>query len=177
MSSLSPPLHPRELGADKLLLLNHFRAHYTEQIKHPPFELHPESIALWEQYDFPGNIRELRNIVIRLTAKYPGMTVSASQLLEEFDATAIVLPTINTRFDHSSVRERLQSGQFDLNQELRTQESMYIDVALELSSNNISEAAKMLGINRTTLYSRMDATKPQAQGPAADSLPSSWRAT
>lgn len=154
-SITAPPL--RELGADKLLLLNHFRAHYTEQIKHPPFELHPESIALWEQYDFPGNIRELRNIVIRLTAKYPGMTVSASQLLEEFDASAIVLPTINARFDHTSIRERLQSGQFDLDQELRTQENMYIDVALELSSNNISEAAKMLGINRTTLYSRMDA--------------------
>ena len=154
-SITAPPL--RELGADKLLLLNHFRAYYTEQIKHPPFELHPESIALWEQYDFPGNTRELRNIVIRLTAKYPSMTVSASQLLDEFDATAIVLPAGNTKIDHVSVQYRLLSGQFDLDQELRTQESIYIDVALELSANNISEAAKMLGINRTTLYSRMDA--------------------
>lgn len=154
-SITAPPL--RELGADKLLLLNHFRAYYTEQIKHPPFELHPESIALWEQYDFPGNTRELRNIVIRLTAKYPGMTVSASQLLDEFDTTAIVLPASNTKLDHASVQDRLLSGQFDLDQELRTQESIYIDMALELSANNISEAAKMLGINRTTLYSRMDA--------------------
>lgn len=150
-SITAPPL--RELGADKLLLLNHFRAYYAEQIKKPPFEFHTETITLWEQYSFPGNTRELRNIVIRLTAKYPGMTVSASQLLDEFDITAIAPPP----GDHSVVKQKLQSGHFDLTLELRIQESMYIDIALELSANNISEAAKLLGINRTTLYSRMDA--------------------
>jgi transcriptional regulator with PAS, ATPase and Fis domain len=81
------------------------------------------------------------------------MTVSASQLLDEFDSTAIAPPP----GDHSVVKQKLQSGHFDLTLELRTQESMYIDIALELSANNISEAAKLLGINRTTLYSRMDA--------------------
>lgn len=154
-SITAPPL--RELGADKLLLLNHFRAQYTEQIKHPPFELHPAAIVLWEQYDFPGNTRELRNIVIRLTAKYPGATVNAAQLMEEFDTSAIAAPAVRGSLDHDSIKARLQSGQFDLDQELRAQESMYIDVALELSTNNISEAAKILGINRSTLYSRMDA--------------------
>ncbi len=154
-SITAPPL--RELGADKLLLLNHFRAHYAEQIKHPPFELHPETITLWEQYSFPGNVRELRNIVIRLTAKYPGMTVSATQLLDEFDSTALDGPTGKPTSNLAALREKLLAGQFDLNYELRTQESLYIDIALELSSNNISDAAKLLGINRTTLYSRMDA--------------------
>lgn len=154
-SITAPPL--RELGADKLLLLNHFRAYYTKQIKHSPFELHPETIALWEQYDFPGNTRELRNIVIRLTAKYPGMNVSATQMLEEFDTTAIVFSPSGTASDRISIKGKLKSGLFDLNQELRSHESMYIDAALELSANNISEAAKLLGINRTTLYSRMDA--------------------
>lgn len=154
-SITAPPL--RDLGSDKLLLLNHFRALYAEQIKHPPFELHPETITLWEQYSFPGNIRELRNIVIRLTAKYPGMTVSATQLLDEFDSTALDQPIGTSTSNLAVVREKLLSGQFDLNLELRTQESLYIDIALELSSNNISEAAKLLGINRTTLYSRMDA--------------------
>jgi len=150
-SITAPPL--RELGADKLLLLNHFRGLYTQQIKRPPFELHPETLALWEQYDFPGNTRELRNIVIRLSAKYPGLTVSAAQLLDEFDPAVVTdLPV-----GQAAIRQKLQAGHFDLNSELRAQESLYIGVAMELASNNISEAAKLLGINRTTLYSRMDA--------------------
>lgn len=150
-SITAPPL--RELGSDKLLLLNHFRTYYAQQIKQPPFELHPETLVLWEQYSFPGNTRELRNIVIRMTAKYPGLTISAAQLLDELDTTVIG----QTPGDHAAIKQKIQSGKFDLNNELRAQESLYIDVALELASNNISEAAKLLGINRTTLYSRMDA--------------------
>ncbi len=149
-SITAPPL--RELDSDRLLLLTHFRTQYTRQIKRPPFELHPEALALWERYSFPGNTRELRNIVIRLTAKYPGLTVGAAQLQEEFDPTVITKPLA----DHAAIRQKIQAGHFDLNHELRTQESLYIDVALELAANNISEAAKLLGINRTTLYSRMD---------------------
>lgn len=150
-SITAPPL--RELGADKLLLLNHFRTLYTQQIKHLPFELHPETLAVWEQYSFPGNVRELRNIVIRLTAKYPGQTVNAAQLMDEFD------PTVSSRapVTQSAIKQKILAGNFDLNHELRVQESQCIDIALELASNNISEAAKLLGINRTTLYSRMDA--------------------
>jgi DNA-binding NtrC family response regulator len=150
-SITAPPL--RDLGSDKLLLLNHFRTLYTQQIKHPPFELHPETLALWEQYSFPGNIRELRNIVIRLTAKYPGQTINAAQLMEEFDPAVFGHAPV----DQSAIRQKILAGHFDLNHELRVQESLCIDIALELASNNISEAAKLLGLNRTTLYSRMDA--------------------
>ncbi len=147
----APPL--RELGADKLLLLHHFRQLYSQQIKQPPFELHPAALAVWEQYSFPGNIRELRNIVIRLTAKYPGIAVGMTQLQDEFDPSAAMI-------EHnlsSNIKDQLQAGDFNLDQALRTQESQYIDTALALTSRNISEAAKLLGINRTTLYSRMDA--------------------
>ncbi|MFM2408153.1 MAG: hypothetical protein RL358_895 [Pseudomonadota bacterium] len=143
----------RELGTDKLSLLQHFRQRYAMQIKLAPFELHPNALSLWEQYGFPGNTRELRNIVLRLSAKYPGLTVTAQQLQEEFDPSN--LGSLSEQI--TPIKERLLAGNFDLNLELRSQENRYIDTALKLSSNNISEAAKLLGINRTTLYSRMDA--------------------
>lgn len=150
-SITAPPL--RELGSDKLLLLNHFRTHYAQQIKRPAFSLHPETLTLWEQYSFPGNARELRNIVIRLTAKYSGQTITIAQLRDELDPNVVDAAPI----DASNIKQKIQSGHFDLNHEIRSQESLYIDIALELAANNISEAAKLLGINRTTLYSRMDA--------------------
>lgn len=148
-----PPL--RELGQDKLVLLNHFRAYFARQIKQPPFELHPEALQLWEQYSFPGNTRELRNIVIRLATKHPGKTVSAMQLQDEFDPLESSTHTLGSSPD--SIKQQLQQGNFNLNQYLHEQEGRYIAAALELASGNISEAAKLLDLNRTTLHSRMDA--------------------
>ena len=47
------------------------------------------------------------------------------------------------------------SGSFNLDQMLKTWESRYIEAALRLSRGNVSQAAKLLGINRTTLYGRL----------------------
>jgi len=160
----TPPL--RELGSDNLILLDPFRTCYAKQIKQEPFEFHPGSLQLWEQYSFPGNIRELRNIVIRLTTKYPGQIVTPSQLQDEFDPfetsankqVAIAPEPVKQQLQQNHFSE-LRTGVFNLNQRLRELESSYISAALELAAGNISETAKLLGINRTTLYSRMDAHK------------------
>jgi DNA-binding NtrC family response regulator len=133
----------RDLGSDKLVLLNYFRGFYAQQIKQEPFELLPDALQYWEQYSFPGNTRELRNIVIRLATKYPGKSVDKTQLQDEFDPMEI------------SADLQLKEGNFSLDQHLHQQEGSYIASALELASGNISEAAKLLGINRTTLHSRM----------------------
>jgi DNA-binding NtrC family response regulator len=149
-----PPL--RELGQDKLVLLNHFRDYYAQQIKQAPFELDTEASQRWEQYSFPGNTRELRNIVIRLSTKYPGKTVSVEKLQDEFDPLEISANT-HAAATSESIKQQLQQGGFSLDQHLREQEGHYISAALDLATGNISEAAKMLGINRTTLHSRMSA--------------------
>jgi DNA-binding NtrC family response regulator len=147
-----PPL--RELGPDKLILLNHFRAYYAQQIKQAPFELSPEALQRWEQYSFPGNTRELRNIVIRLSTKYPGQTVGLIQLQDEFDPLEISAQAQDAT-STESMKQQLLNGGFSLDQYLRDQEGQYIAAALELAAGNISETAKLLGINRTTLHSRM----------------------
>lgn len=147
-----PPL--RDLGTDKLALLNHFRSYYAQQIKQAPFELLTDTLQYWEQYSFPGNTRELRNIVIRLATKYPGKTVSKSQLRDEFDPLETsAYPQGDSSTE--SIKQQLQAGNFSLDRHMHQQEDLYIAAALELAENNISEAAKLLGINRTTLHSRM----------------------
>ena len=152
-SILVPSL--RDLGKDKLLLLNHFRTVYSQQVNQKPFELAPESILLWEQYSFPGNTRELRNIVIRLVTKYAGQTITAAQLQDEFDPTEEFHEPRERAPD--SIKQQLQQGDFNLNQYLHELEGLHISAALELASGNISEAAKLLGLNRTTLHSRLSA--------------------
>ncbi len=146
-----PPL--RDLGKDKLVLLDHFRSYYALQINQPPFEFHPDALLRWEQYNFPGNTRELRNIVIRLITKYSGQVVSALKLQEELDPLEHPLPAQDSSAE--LIKQQLQQGDFNLDKHLHDQEGSYISAALELTSGNISDAARMLGINRTTLHSRI----------------------
>jgi type II secretory pathway predicted ATPase ExeA len=78
-----PPL--REMDGDKLALLEHFRRHFAAQAGVQPFELDAQALARWQQYEFPGNVRELRNIVIRLATKYAGQRLSSAELEPELD--------------------------------------------------------------------------------------------
>ncbi|MGE5770327.1 MAG: sigma 54-interacting transcriptional regulator, partial [Betaproteobacteria bacterium] len=157
-----PPL--REMGRDRLLLLDHFRRLYADQAGSAPFALDSAAEALWLDYAFPGNVRELRNIAIRLTARYPGQTLGPAQLAPEFDTSAPVdrdsaLQQVTgdggQRFQ--AALAHLQAGErIDLDATLAGWEQSYIDAALELSGGNVSQAARRLGINRTTLYNRME---------------------
>ncbi len=77
-----PPL--RELGEDKLRLLDHFRRQLAERSGTRPFELDERARQCWLAYPFPGNVRELRNIAIRLSTKFAGYTVTQADLETEF---------------------------------------------------------------------------------------------
>jgi len=157
-----PPL--REMGRDRLLLLDHFRKLYAAQARCQPFALEPAAEGLWLGYSFPGNVRELRNIVIRLTARRPGQTVTAEQLLAEFDASDEVDRTHRGAVAENNPGQRLQAALkhlqtaagIDLDATLAAWERSYIEAALELCGGNVSRAARRLGINRTTLYNRME---------------------
>ncbi len=150
----------REMGPDKLKLLDHFRDFYAREARSTPFELDTHATQLWEDYHFPGNVRELRNIVIRLTTKYPGMKVNAEQLEAELDTDTAYPQEIPLPNDAKALietaRKQLQTlANFNLDQTLRQWEKAYVEAALNMTHGNLSQAAKLLGINRTTLYSRM----------------------
>ncbi|HYN11468.1 MAG TPA: sigma-54 dependent transcriptional regulator [Burkholderiales bacterium] len=163
-----PPL--REMEDDKLTLLDHFRRLNAAQSGVQPFELDAEALGRWQQYDFPGNVRELRNIVIRLVTKYPGQRLSVAEIEAELDLEA---PAPQTGAGAGAIAEQAlrqleRAGAFDLDETLKAWERGYIEAALRLTRGNVSQAAKLLGVNRTTLYSRMqtEAGEPQGGSPA-----------
>jgi DNA-binding NtrC family response regulator len=155
-----PPL--REMGDDKVLLLRHYRAFYAQQAQQLPFDLTDEGLARWQAYGFPGNVRELRNIVIRLATKYPGLPVGPAELEDELDTGAEARPANwlppegIDELSELAMRQLQQRGQFNLDDTLLRWEQGYIQAALKLTHGNVSQAAKLLGINRTTLYNRME---------------------
>ena len=149
----------REMEDDKTHLLHHFRNFYTTQAGQQPFALDEPAMRVWQDYAFPGNTRELRNIVIRLTTKYPGQTVGTQQLEAELDLQSNIpdLAQFDARKNWPQrAQQAVQKPGFNLDDVLLQQENYYIDAALMLAQGNVSEAAKLLGLNRTTLYSRME---------------------
>ena len=152
-----PPL--REMEGDRLLLLEHYRRFYAEQSGVEPFFLDPAAERRWLAYPFPGNVRELRNIVIRLSTRHPGRQLSIAELEPEFDLESNV-PEPAEPGDGDVVGRALRhlerSRGVHLDEMLHGIERGYIEAALKLTRGNVSQAAKLLGVNRTTLYSRMN---------------------
>jgi two-component system nitrogen regulation response regulator GlnG len=151
-----PPL--RELGDDRFLLLDHFMAELTARTGLAAFTLDAEALRLWGRYAFPGNVRELRNIVTRLLARHGGGNVDHAALAAELD------------LDDGDEAEDLESigDGFSLDAALRRAEVRYIEAALRTSRGSISGAARLLGINRTTLYGRLAALGIRAGGDEAE---------
>ncbi|HEX2199588.1 MAG TPA: helix-turn-helix domain-containing protein, partial [Burkholderiales bacterium] len=150
-----PPL--RELEDDRRLLLEHFRTQYAREAGVPPFSFDEAAQARWLRYAFPGNVRELRNIVIRLTTKYAGQRLSAAELEPELDLEAPQpAPAAGAAIVELAQRQLERAGSFNLDDTLKAWERGYIAAALKLTHGNMSQAAKLLGVNRTTLYSRME---------------------
>jgi DNA-binding NtrC family response regulator len=146
------------MEGDKLVLLEHFRRHVAAQAGVQPFEFDAQALARWQQYDFPGNVRELRNIVIRLATKYAGQRVPAPELEAELDLEAQAPAAVGQAGALVEQAQRVleRGAPFSLDETLKSWERAYIEAALRLTRGNVSQAAKLLGINRTTLYSRMN---------------------
>lgn len=174
-----PPL--RETGNDRLLLLKHFREIYSTQSGLSAFSLDTAATERLLVYPFPGNVRELRNIAIRLTTKHAGAVVGLEALERELDveldpplpqadalgstfpkgASFGASPAPTFCNDSGALVTRalhdLQSRQdFNLDQTLHAWEEAYIEAAQQLAHGNMSQAARLLGVNRTTLYNRID---------------------
>lgn len=154
-----PPL--RDLGEDRHLLRDHFTEFYAKQIGQAPFALDATAKSCWLDYHFPGNVRELRNIVIRLIAKYSGKTIKEKELIAEFDLSEpeSSADSLNLN-DEASMTAQAQrhlqrQSNVSLDAVLKTWERAYIEAAMKITHGNLSQAAKLLNVNRTTLYSRM----------------------
>jgi DNA-binding NtrC family response regulator len=135
------------------LLLEHFKKLYA--INNQPFELDRHAAESLLNYSFPGNVRELRNIAIRLSSKYPGKKVTAAQINDELESQITGIPTDISGETTEKLKQELLDKSFSLENTLGEWERRYIITALEMSGGNLSKAARYLGINRTTLYSRL----------------------
>jgi len=109
-------------------------------------------------YHWPGNIRELGNLVERLAVLYPGRTVRAADLPPQYRALAPVvefLPMVETTVAPAGTSPRLTSEGLDLKEHLAHIEMALIRQALERAGGVVAHAAKILHLQRTTLVEKL----------------------
>ncbi|HEX7232360.1 MAG TPA: sigma-54 dependent transcriptional regulator [Candidatus Binatia bacterium] len=138
-----PPL--RERGDDVPILLQHFVEKFAAGAKRQVDGIEPEALAALKNYDWPGNIRELEHAIERAVFLGTGSRIGLEDLPPNVVAngqSSVVLA--------QAVRRQLT---------LRDLEREYVAKVLEATNGNKTEAAKILGVDRTTLYRKLEEYK------------------
>ncbi len=142
-----PPLSQRK--GDIPLLAQHFLLKFSARMNKPVTRISPEVLDALMGYAYPGNVRELENMIERGTAMAQGDTIELTHLPEQLQ----------------------QAGNFSLRKidgafpTLEVQEREYIRRVLEEVKGNQTAAAQILGINRASLWRKLKAQQAEEEAP------------
>jgi two-component system response regulator HydG len=148
VSLMLPPLRHR--GTDLELLAEHFRARFAQEYRKPIAGFTRDAIDVLHRHDWPGNIREIEGVVQRAVALCSGPRITSSHL-----APALHQHRPNRGGSGSTPRPHLPMGIRPLKEALEEPEKKIIIQALQAFNWNRQETARVLDINRTTLYKKM----------------------
>ncbi|MFT6580602.1 MAG: two-component system NtrC family response regulator [Alphaproteobacteria bacterium] len=132
-----PPVRDRE--GDAVLLENFFLKKFEAPLHKKIGRFTKDALAVISNYRWPGNVREIENKIKRAMVLAEGNTISAEDLGIDAATTTESILTLK------QVREKAEYSA--------------ISQALELSQNNVSATAKLLGVSRPTLYDSMKSLK------------------
>lgn len=133
-----PPLRARQ--GDILLLVEHFLALYTNRFHKNPVRLSPAAERLLTSYNWPGNVRELCNVCERLAVLAEGARITEAAILR-------ILSLERT--------ETALEQEHDSKAEAAVVDKKAIHDALQRAGGNKMQAARLLGISRTTLWRKL----------------------
>ena len=134
-----------ERPGDAVLLARHFVTRFAREMNPKVSGLSPEALGAIDAYPWPGNVRELENRLKRAVIMADGKTIGADDL---------DLPGVRAD-DHQAVLINLRAAR-------EVADRRAIRQAMSRTDNNISSAAKLLGISRPTLYDLLKQYRLQA---------------
>jgi two-component system nitrogen regulation response regulator NtrX len=138
-----PPL--RERLQDIELLASHFAAVFSRQYGRP-VSVTPGAIQALESHTWPGNIRELRNLIERLIILTPGDAITGDHVAAALRGASQTRATAEVDGDHATLREGREAF-----------EKAFILKKLREAGGNVLRAAELLGLERSHLYRKMRA--------------------
>jgi two-component system nitrogen regulation response regulator NtrX len=129
----------RERKEDISALVEHFLEYFAVEYGQRPKKVSPDAIKILEAYDWPGNIRELRNVIERLVIMTSSNTITAKNIVVGGTARS-------DYFAFNTLKEARDSFEKD-----------FITKKLEENSWNISKTAEILDVERSNLHRKIKA--------------------
>lgn len=133
-----PPLRDRK--EDIPLLIHHFIQKFSKELQKPVSGVSEEALNLLLHYPWPGNVRELENVIQR------AITLSRHEFILPEDLPGSLAPKFKDQIIEKGVMEKLTLDQL---------EKEYIRRVLIETGGNKSKAAEILGLDRKTLYRKL----------------------
>jgi two-component system response regulator HydG len=140
-----PPLRARREDLDEFI--EFFRIKANEELARATIGFSPDLIAILKKYDWPGNLREMKNVIKRSVLLTQGSIIQADTLPSEMIASI------------SQSTTAPPENPYDLKALQEMNERDYIIKILQEVKYNKSKAARLLNIDRKTLYMKMDKYK------------------
>lgn len=133
-----PPLRQRQ--QDTPVLAHHFLRQAAEMCGKEVISFEPAAMDLLERYPWPGNVRQLRNAVERAVILCEGRQIRPGDLAQPLRSEGIIDP---------------QVAELDYHRAMQTFETRLLRKAMAQARGNLSAAARMLSMKRTTLHYRL----------------------
>jgi DNA-binding NtrC family response regulator len=149
-----PPL--RQRAQDIPLLVDHFIEVVSQQINKEPPVIDQSFYDTCSKYSFPGNIRELRNVITDVFSVLEGETLTASSLPQKFSlGSTNVNDIVSSEFNQDTLKH------WPMLPAIKDAEQLLIDEALRRSNGNQTMAAQLLGMTRSALNKRLIRAKQE----------------
>lgn len=139
-----PPL--RERKEDIILLCDYFIEEYCQETGRPRPQLSRETVEYILAYDWPGNVRQLKNAMIYAVNVCQGQIITPQDLPQNIILDKVRHRLYPSHFPVDSIGELLQISHL---------EKTAIQTALTYTNRCVPEAAKLLGLSRSTLYRKI----------------------
>ncbi len=143
-----PPL--RQRGDDLELLVAHLIGHFSSKLRRNILGIKPTALAQLKSYSFPGNVRELANIIERAVTFCPAEQIDVDHLPQRVQNAP---PMTKPQASNTAWRPPLEPGEL---LPLAEVERHYVRYVLDQVEGNKRQAAEILGIGRRTLYRWLD---------------------
>jgi transcriptional regulator with PAS, ATPase and Fis domain len=141
----------RDRGEDVPLLLQYVLERLSTRLGRP-LSLEADALAALQAYTWPGNVRELENTIERAVYVAQGYSIRLSDLPEPVRAAQRGVEPQSHGVIAVGAHARAAGMRSSLRDESTSAEVALIERALSSSGGNLTEAARLLGINRTTLW-------------------------
>ncbi|MCF8482391.1 MAG: sigma-54 dependent transcriptional regulator [Rhodospirillum sp.] len=153
-----PPLRAR--GDDTSLLAHRFLVDFSKLEAKSFQDFTPDALGRILAYAWPGNVRQLENVIRNIVVLNTGTMVDVSMLPSPLDSLEAA---VNVGTDGEEGEGAALSLDQILARPLAELETMAIDAALRLSDNNVTRAARILDVSPSTIYRKHPAFKSGAR--------------